>query len=472
MKNVAHIEDRNSFEYIIFNLINCHCQEKLAQMPAVDMQKVPGSFCFTVSKHLHMQTCGVWMAAWLENPECQLQAVEKQPFVCLSFRLKYIVFTSLEFKNDQSGLFHKLISSSLTHEFSTEFRDTSDWFLLLFMYHSALPWKFQECPSGGIKNIKIKRGGSPHGQMLKPLDIVELAQVGHRTNLSYANGGYGSYFLKCFIFSKENYFNIFGSTPGFLNVFFYISDISLFWGVIIFFFLEFFQYIWEKSLKLPKCISLPSEKKHSVSQVLCQKYIHQVHQVCFYGTHMQLISSAIQLEIFCNLVETWLDVILKEYQTLHQDTKKPLPMMQSQGFDKYPSREINFIMALSLPCLHNLWWYVMNTQSQKIDTVAMAGFEDRLGGELQWEWFIFCSVCVCGLVFERSTHHQLTQTKFLFLIQLYHWSNIMSCTVRLVESQAAEMNQVIKTYEKVWLATKLLLFGRVVLVLLRLRDWG
>ncbi|KNZ59089.1 hypothetical protein VP01_1800g3 [Puccinia sorghi] len=31
----------------------------------------------TAPKHLHMQTCGLWMAAWLENSACQLQAVDQ-----------------------------------------------------------------------------------------------------------------------------------------------------------------------------------------------------------------------------------------------------------------------------------------------------------------------------------------------------------------------------------------------------------
>ncbi|KNZ54820.1 hypothetical protein VP01_2844g1 [Puccinia sorghi] len=58
------------------------------------------------------------------------------------------------------------------------------------------------------------------------------------------------------------------------------------------------------------------------------------------------------------------------------------------------------------------------------------------------------TVCGCG---------------FYFIFQLSHWSNIINCTARLVEIKAAELNQVIKTYEKVWFATKYLLFGRVVI---------
>ena len=80
--------------------------EKHAQLPAVDMLKVQGSlWCYSnlspiliqpsldaqslctlhsdCAKNLHMQTCGVWMAAWLEHSECQLQAVDQVFFAVL-----------------------------------------------------------------------------------------------------------------------------------------------------------------------------------------------------------------------------------------------------------------------------------------------------------------------------------------------------------------------------------------------------
>ncbi|KNZ58070.1 hypothetical protein VP01_2000g1 [Puccinia sorghi] len=53
-----------------------HCK-KPTQLHAVDMQKLPGSFYFTVPKHLHMQTSGVWLTAWLEHAAC-LQAPLEQ----------------------------------------------------------------------------------------------------------------------------------------------------------------------------------------------------------------------------------------------------------------------------------------------------------------------------------------------------------------------------------------------------------
>ncbi|KNZ48064.1 hypothetical protein VP01_592g5 [Puccinia sorghi] len=61
-------------------------QKKLAQLPAVDMQKVPGSFCcysnhapklIHLPKILHRTTCGVCMEAWLEHAACQLHAFDQ-----------------------------------------------------------------------------------------------------------------------------------------------------------------------------------------------------------------------------------------------------------------------------------------------------------------------------------------------------------------------------------------------------------
>ncbi|KNZ57207.1 hypothetical protein VP01_2210g1 [Puccinia sorghi] len=51
----------------------------------------------------------------------------------------------------------------------------------------------------------------------------------------------------------------------------------------------------------------------------------------------------------------------------------------------------------------------------------------------------------------------------LVIFDTPYLSNIINCTIRLVESQSSELNQVIKIYAKVRLATKFLLFGRVVL---------
>ncbi|KNZ44852.1 hypothetical protein VP01_875g2 [Puccinia sorghi] len=82
----------------------------------------------------------------------------------------------------------------------------------------------------------------------------------------------------------------------------------------------------------------------------------------------QLISSAIQQQIFLKLVETWLDVILKAYLTIYQDKKKPLAMMQSQ--------------AESLPCNHNIRPYIMVTGQQ----LQAGGFHISLADFL----FILC----------------------------------------------------------------------------------
>ncbi|KNZ57994.1 hypothetical protein VP01_201g3 [Puccinia sorghi] len=59
--------------------------KKIAQLPVVDIQKVPGSFCFTLPKHVHIQAGEVWMAAWLEHAACQLQAVEQVFFAGVNF---------------------------------------------------------------------------------------------------------------------------------------------------------------------------------------------------------------------------------------------------------------------------------------------------------------------------------------------------------------------------------------------------
>ncbi|KNZ43689.1 hypothetical protein VP01_997g2 [Puccinia sorghi] len=68
-----------------------------------------------------------------------------------------------------------------------------------------------------------------------------------------------------------------------------------------------------------------------------------------------VISSAIQLIIFCNLVETWLDVMLKEYQNFHQDKKNPLA-----------------IIGVSFMSFNK-------TQRQKLNTVALEDLKTGLG---------------------------------------------------------------------------------------------
>ena len=51
---------------------------------------------------------------------------------------------------------------------------------------------------------------------------------------------------------------------------------------------------------------------------------------------------------------------------------------------------------------------------------------------------------------------------FCLFFQPYLWFDIINCTVRLVESQADKMNQVIEQCSKVWFANKCLSLGRVV----------
>ncbi|KNZ57801.1 hypothetical protein VP01_2069g3 [Puccinia sorghi] len=112
-------------------------------------------------------------------------------------------------------------------------------------------------------------------------------------------------------------------------------------------------------------------------------------------------------------------------------------------------------------------------QWQQIDTVALAYLKTGLGRVEVGVAHIMRSkkrgvACREYLIHLPPIH----SNNFFIVFQLSHGSNIMNCTVRLVESQDAELNQMIKTYAKVWLATKLLLFGKVVLVLLSFRDWG
>ncbi|KNZ55000.1 hypothetical protein VP01_2799g1 [Puccinia sorghi] len=81
--------------------------KKLAQLPAVDMQQLPGSSCLTVPKHINMQKCGVWMTAYLENAACQLQAVE--PVFFFSKFIKQYVFLWATELNQFSSLMSPVI---------------------------------------------------------------------------------------------------------------------------------------------------------------------------------------------------------------------------------------------------------------------------------------------------------------------------------------------------------------------------
>ncbi|KNZ56732.1 hypothetical protein VP01_2331g1 [Puccinia sorghi] len=89
MLNWLQISAKNNWTQLTtfserWNLYSCYLftlKTKLTQLPAVDMQKVPGSFCLIVPNHLNMQTGVFWMAAWLEHAACQLQAVEQVFFL-------------------------------------------------------------------------------------------------------------------------------------------------------------------------------------------------------------------------------------------------------------------------------------------------------------------------------------------------------------------------------------------------------
>ncbi|KNZ55104.1 hypothetical protein VP01_2768g1 [Puccinia sorghi] len=96
------------------------------------------------------------------------------------------------------------------------------------------------------------------------------------------------------------------------------------------------------------------------------------------------------------------------------------------------------------------------TQRQKIDTVALADLKTGLGENYWLAEDIF-------LAFQALVH---------VFLGISHCSNIMNQTVKLVESQDAELNQLIKTYAKFWLATKFSSFGKFILALLSFHDWG
>ncbi|KNZ61151.1 hypothetical protein VP01_1445g1 [Puccinia sorghi] len=93
-----HQADLASFISLLLMQNLLHCKKKLAQLPAVDMQKVPGSISLmhshwadctvTVPKIIHRKTCGVWMEAWLEHDACQLHAVA-HVFFLQSWKFKY-----------------------------------------------------------------------------------------------------------------------------------------------------------------------------------------------------------------------------------------------------------------------------------------------------------------------------------------------------------------------------------------------
>ncbi|KNZ59811.1 hypothetical protein VP01_1659g2 [Puccinia sorghi] len=96
--------------------------KKLAQLPAVDIQKVPGSYfslmhshcaycTLTVPEHLHMQTCGVWMAAWPENSACQLQEF----VIFFAVLCSFLTYKTL---NGEEFLQVKYLISSLTKRYS------------------------------------------------------------------------------------------------------------------------------------------------------------------------------------------------------------------------------------------------------------------------------------------------------------------------------------------------------------------
>ncbi|KNZ57281.1 hypothetical protein VP01_2195g1 [Puccinia sorghi] len=160
----------------------------------------------------------------------------------------------------------------------------------------------------------------------------------------------------------------------------------------------------------------------------------------------QLLSSEIQLQLFCNLVETCHYVMLKVYQTLHQDKKKPLAMMESQCIE-----------AVSLPCHQTVQLYVMVTRCQlQAEGFPLFHLRKRKGlGESGSGSGSSSKEEKNRIDLQRIFEIQPPPTHpFIYFLQLSHWSNVMNFTVRLVDIQASELNQA------------------VVFVLLSFCDWG
>ncbi|KNZ61700.1 hypothetical protein VP01_1369g2 [Puccinia sorghi] len=66
---IAHLE---KFSYRIL-----HCKKNLLNCLQLTCRNHCADCTVTVPKHLHMQTGGVWLTAWLEHAACQLQAVKQ-----------------------------------------------------------------------------------------------------------------------------------------------------------------------------------------------------------------------------------------------------------------------------------------------------------------------------------------------------------------------------------------------------------
>ncbi|KNZ61117.1 hypothetical protein VP01_1449g2 [Puccinia sorghi] len=134
-----------------------------------------------------------------------------------------------------------------------------------------------------------------------------------------------------------------------------------------------------------------------------------------------LISSAIQLEISCNLVSSWLDVMLKAYQP---STK----IKKTLGYDAITALR-NSQKRQRQKTGHG--WQILRQALGRV-AVGLAHLSS-----------IKKRVLAC-----RGYLDGLPSSSVFYFFQLSYFSDIMNCIVRLVESQAAELNQVIKTYTK------------------------
>ncbi|KNZ60742.1 putative signal peptide protein [Puccinia sorghi] len=132
---------------------------------------------------------------------------------------------------------------------------------------------------------------------------------------------------------------------------------------------------------------------------------------------------------------------------------KPLAMMESQCFDSV----LTFVMrAVSLPCHHKIRLYVMVTRSELALADLKTGLGESGSGSVSSSEEKKNRI---GLQRIFEMHLPGTQTKVLLCFQLSHWTNIMNCTVKLVEIQASELNQV-----NIWCATKFSFFGSLLML--------
>ncbi|KNZ54551.1 putative signal peptide protein [Puccinia sorghi] len=97
----------------------------------------------------------------------------------------------------------------------------------------------------------------------------------------------------------------------------------------------------------------------------------------FFSFFMSFIYSEIQLNIFCNLVETWLNFMLKAYENFHQDKKSPWLRFNHTCCDSLLAIVLRVVNASCRNRVSSLSF--KKTQSQKLNTVALEYLKTGLG---------------------------------------------------------------------------------------------